>query len=505
MEPYLDMDADPRDFSGIWHVTTDIGGVAHTGRLLSRRELRARPGVPPPAGLGGGVLDVAPDAVSTVTRPEDALRILRAMQRAALAAHDRIPAWRAAWETMQDSHWSDLLFEAKQVLEGILGWEWGRADAEQDEDARAFREALAEVEACLDEVWGGSWPKDERQARAKAEKMDRRWCRAAAPLGQSRFDLILAVEACAHQLWEAMANLPQMEDDEILQQLTAVGFTTDKGWTRIDPRKIRVLRLAARVDAKPAYEPHEAELRFKPEDLVVLGVESIRGLVKLAEAPSRLRFNRRSRRPLRRRGRASVTSGPAFPEARFVLGGTFDPEAPFAVRGVRFDPQEGIGATGNNANINYMGFVAWMPVEGFLRLNPQRVNFNREKSAPFLREAVARGRSLGPPTLTLRVHLDDRGQPRRLSVGGHEGRGRATVLAEMAGRDALLPVHVLPLGRDPNGHYVELRARHLDPKLLLGMKIEPDALREEGQSAGWAKAVRLDRLTHQGRNYETAP
>lgn len=119
--------------------------------------------------------------------------------------------------------------------------------------------------------------------------MDRRWNRDRAVEGESRFHLVQAVELCAHTLYDVIAAV---EEGFAVDFPGPVGFMNQRGWHAVNPRRVRVLRLAAREEARPDYEPREFELRFKPEDVVVLGVESLGGLVRLTEASKRLRFGR---------------------------------------------------------------------------------------------------------------------------------------------------------------------------------------------------------------------
>lgn len=185
--------------------------------------------------------------------------------------------------------------------------------------------------------------------------------------------------------------------------------------------------------------------------------------------------------------------GRDWPEANFVPGGTFDPDQPHRLGDVFLWPERGIGAASDVANVNYMGFVAWMTPGEFLRLNPRR-----EDEPDFVWSVLAEGYPVGPPVLYARVsdpafhawQEEGRGAsprvPTRLVVVGHEGRGRTAALARLyPGR--LIPVSVLVQG--------EVRARDLTPALLLGAVLDPDP-------RGGAGPVRLRAVTLDRRNYQ---
>jgi hypothetical protein len=165
-----------------------------------------------------------------------------------------------------------------------------------------------------------------------------------------------------------------------------------------------------------------------------------------------------------------------WPDVRFMPGERFNPQLPFRIGDLRTDPRQGIGSTGDNSNINYMGFVVWMTPRDFLALNPARGTY-----PGYVRGAQALGWPLGPLTLyvdqepaldwdELAEHKERalRGEPvppYAWRVTGHEGRGRGASHHQLY-PDRLVPVSVFPRGG--------MRARHLTPSLLLGGKIRPD-------------------------------
>jgi hypothetical protein len=126
--------------------------------------------------------------------------------------------------------------------------------------------------------------------------------------------------------------------------------------------------------------------------------------------------------------------------------------------GVAFDPMEGIGGVPDAANVDYRGFMAYMRPKSFLDLNPPRDL--AERPVDHIREAIQAGEPLGTPMLYVERTPDG-----GWAVKGHEGRGRMSVLSEMAPQ-SLFPVAVHPYG--------SVRARDLSPEDVLGW-IRPDS------------------------------
>ena len=128
-----------------------------------------------------------------------------------------------------------------------------------------------------------------------------------------------------------------------------------------------------------------------------------------------------------------------------------DPAKPFVREGIAYDSSDGIGATSNNRNVNYLGWTAWMTPFSFLKINPPRA-----ASTQRLFDYIATGLPLGPPMLY--VQQEETGW----RVYAHEGRGRTAFIAQQAGDMSLMPVHVIPRGE------FEIRAHDLEiPDVLL--------------------------------------
>lgn len=124
--------------------------------------------------------------------------------------------------------------------------------------------------------------------------------------------------------------------------------------------------------------------------------------------------------------------------------------------GVVIDNQieTGIGATGNNQNVAYLGLRVKMRPSVFRRLArflPEEAR--RARSLPYLREQMAAGKGIGAPMLYVKIPDDweDGDLSLPASVSGHEGRHRMLVAAELFG-DEPVETHIIPY------HY---RRRHL--------------------------------------------
>ena len=277
-EPYADDHEGDWDHPGLWHVTTGARGVARAGRLFSRREIRAAKMYV--TGLGGGRHgDIAPDKVSVTTRPDAALRLWRMISLAALAAQNKAPAWYVAWETMQTAGWDDAIEAANTAIEWRLdGNASDRGGLQREFELNRLKGRMA------DYYWGGTTPTTKAEARKLAAKMEKLW---KSPT--DKYAMLCGIETITTEMVHNVA------DEADAEQLPApVGFTVPwHQFAHIDPRSVRVLRLEARVGAWTDPVPQEAELRFKPGDIRVVGVETMRGLVKLSEAPQRLRLGRR--------------------------------------------------------------------------------------------------------------------------------------------------------------------------------------------------------------------
>jgi len=223
--------------TGFYHVTTNLPAVLAEGRLRSRRELRAagRQG----AGLGGGLRDEAPDRVSVGLTLDGALRVLRATRMMAQAVHGQIDA-RAAFAAMQD-----LSGSALDLLDRAVEW---MVDVE-DEDEETFRAAR-------------SYEDELNQLTADALR--------ATP-GPYLYDALRRYETHIANTLGEWTGEGWVELDEQMCG-TTVGFTEPASkFARVRPEAVGLVQLAARKGAGSEQIPGECELRFRPEDLALVG------------------------------------------------------------------------------------------------------------------------------------------------------------------------------------------------------------------------------------------
>ena len=96
-------------------------------------------------------------------------------------------------------------------------------------------------------------------------------------------------------------------------------------------------------------------------------------------------------------------------------------EDQYKVGNVIFDNKHGLGATPNNQNIKYMGFVALMTIDNFLDIAADHEG-QRAKSALDIKEAIEAGYGIAAPWLE--IEYDDFENKDLAQCIGHEGRAR---------------------------------------------------------------------------------
>ena len=130
------------------------------------------------------------------------------------------------------------------------------------------------------------------------------------------------------------------------------------------------------------------------------------------------------------------------------------------INNVNYDSVNGIGAVGNNANIDYLGIKVLMKPSKFLRL-ALPLEASEKRSLEFLKTSLKDGKPIGPPFLEIDLKDDENGNPTPVGakVKGHEGRNRAYAIFELYGDEPIL-VHLFFLG---------LRARHITPEIIEGI------------------------------------
>lgn len=220
--------------TGFYHVTTNLPAVLADGRLRSRRELRAagRQG----AGLGGGIRDQASDRVSVGLTLDGALRVLQATRTMAEAVHGQIEAEAAlARLKRENQRMLDLVYDEIDAR-----WD----DAPDDEEAE------------------GNWSE---WAHGELKDGEERAMRAAP--GPALYEALRTWEG---RLADIASQVSWIDDESCAY---VVGFTEPASkFARVRPEAVGLVQLAARKGAGSEQIPVECELRFRPEDLVLVGV-----------------------------------------------------------------------------------------------------------------------------------------------------------------------------------------------------------------------------------------
>ncbi|MCS4089059.1 hypothetical protein [Rhizobium sp. BK176] len=126
----------------------------------------------------------------------------------------------------------------------------------------------------------------------------------------------------------------------------------------------------------------------------------------------------------------------------------------FAVGGLVFDNENGVGAVPNLAEIFWKGALVGMTPRMFHKLTPPLSEDERPKTNAFLRTNQD---PLGTPYLM--VKLDTK--TNALSVNGHEGRHRMSWMARNFGPDFEIPVGLFVL----EDHY-NLKARETETSII---------------------------------------
>lgn len=152
----------------------------------------------------------------------------------------------------------------------------------------------------------------------------------------------------------------------------------------------------------------------------------------------------------------------------------------FTVGKVNFDNANGMGATGDNGNVAYMGCVIWMKPWDFREIATAA---DRGEDARQLSKHMLAGKPIGCPC----VYVSSDGDG--LKVQGHEGRARAEAFAKINGNDMLMPVHVFFRGGT--------RSRHIDLELLTKLKYK--LIPEKGTAY---KPIRIDRAFVNGKTIQ---
>lgn len=136
----------------------------------------------------------------------------------------------------------------------------------------------------------------------------------------------------------------------------------------------------------------------------------------------------------------------------------------YKVGSVAFDNHKGFGHTPNNKEVDYLGWTMEMTPHDFIEsVTPADRSEDGKKFIGFIKERA----TMGAPTLYVRVNEVEfgQGEPLRVLITSHEGRGRMWAIEQVNGPSMKVPVHVIPSGG--------MRARHLDEAFF-------EALRKTG-------------------------
>jgi hypothetical protein len=278
LDEWLDEEAEPGELPDpeerLYHVTTAADRVLAQG-LKSRERLMAQRGSERSFGLGGGVSNQAPRFVSAAIRLSTARKIYLGLTTAVRAARGEISPALAARRVLE---WSE--FPDDGVWPGVrdeMDVSYDIWEEEQHEGLYSQREAPDTWDDRVGRLWhkvlglpahllprvvptGSRWWWEALEANA--ETINEKWSRV--PHGA--YVLIQEMEK------ELKGIYDDAESHDWLPRESTVGFT-EPGvrMARMDPGQIQILALAARGDAADV-NPSEDEARFRPENVVVLGV-----------------------------------------------------------------------------------------------------------------------------------------------------------------------------------------------------------------------------------------
>ena len=126
----------------------------------------------------------------------------------------------------------------------------------------------------------------------------------------------------------------------------------------------------------------------------------------------------------------------------------------FAVGGLEFDNENGIGAVPNLMDIFWKGILVAMTPRTFLSLTPSLAEEERPNTTAFLE---TNSHPLGSPFLIIKMNSETG----ELAAWGHEGRHRMSRIGKTLGMDVEIPVGLFVL----EDHY-QLRAREIETSFI---------------------------------------
>lgn len=211
--------------NGFYHVTSNLPGVLQSGELKSRSQLDN------PIGLGGGGANVAPNKVSVTHSYQKAVDLAEAMRFAASVAHGQAKPSVILWDFMQAHAAADDIDEyaAPNLYRALLGYGVpGNLIGMEPDDG-------------LEE-----------------------WLDANIQGGQAQYEFMQAVD-------EALLMDAEQLQEGGSEPGSYAGFTMPyEVFSQIDPANIGIVEVMVRRDAKSEHVPGEMELRFDPQDVMLL-------------------------------------------------------------------------------------------------------------------------------------------------------------------------------------------------------------------------------------------
>lgn len=213
----------------LWHVTTNLPAVLEEG-LKPRNEVNS-------VGLGGGEGNEAANKISVTFSRDSAERIYEAMRLAAEVCRGKVLA----------ADMISSIFRQNEELIGIM-------------------EGMESI--TLDDIWseiglhGNKILTDLSTAHSIEDEF-------RTP--EQKYALMQKIEG-ALAAWH-YRNSSLFENSDV-PPAQPVGFTAPfESFKNIDPKKIGIVLVAARIGSNPSVIEHERELRFWPRDLFVVGGE----------------------------------------------------------------------------------------------------------------------------------------------------------------------------------------------------------------------------------------
>ena len=247
---------EPAENDRLYHVTTNASAVLGS-RLKSRKQLRAQGAIH--AGLGGGKENQAEDLVSVTVTLSRATTIRDALKVMVRAARKEIETADALIAAMQWSNFPDSFNHLKEY----------RSDKKMKGRSHHGAISLYEEMAWMvaDEIQSSNQNVDKPPTNRVGWI---RWIERIKHMinKQNAYDAVVKFEEV---LLSYIAHYPS---DEFKGCEGTIGFTmTATQMAKIDTDEIKILLVAAK-GAPEEVVSDECELRFRPDQLVVIGVEA---------------------------------------------------------------------------------------------------------------------------------------------------------------------------------------------------------------------------------------